>query len=418
MITIDDKTKCCGCTACYSICPNDAIQMIFDEEGFRYPKVDFEKCIHCGLCSNVCPEKEAFVDNNKKNGSCKYAIQNVSDEERSISTAGGFFYVIAEYIIEACNGSVFAVGFDGNTVTHMVANSVENLQQMCGSKYVQSDLNDIFLDVKKTLHQGKKCLYVGTPCQVHGIRKFLSNDKMAKNLITIDLLCLGVSSPMLYQKWINYLEKKYKDKVTYVYFRDKSYGYATANVRVCFERKYIEQTYDAKSLMKTFFSGYNMRPSCYDCDFRLVERASDFTLGDMHQIGDFFSYMDDDKGTTCVWAHTERAKELLELLNNRMRKEMLEDNCLGILYTQSKLVKRPIDRKDFFLDANRLTYDKLTEKYVKNGIEDKVINYIRRIVNKLPFRTVVFKTMKSIKMKSFQKHVDAVNANSGGSEDE
>lgn len=404
MIKLTDKEKCCGCTACYSTCPKSAIQMVFDEEGFTYPVVDFDNCIDCGLCTDICPENTPFISSTSENGSLKYAVQNISDEKRSISTAGGFFYVIAEYIIETCGGDVFAVGFEENKVTHIVADSKEDLIPMCGSKYVQSNLKDIFHDVKKALHKGKKCLFVGTSCQVHGIRNFLSKDKMAQNLITIDLLCLGVSSPVLYQQWIAYLEDKYNAPVTHVYFRDKSYGYSTANVRVCFKNRYIEQTYDAKSLMKTFFSGYNMRPSCYDCDFRLIERAGDFTIGDLHQVGAHIPSMDDDKGTTCVWAHTDLAKELLILLEDRLRQEILEENCSKILYSQSKLVQKPLDRDKFFSDASRLTYEQLTEKYAKNGLKDRTINFVRRFVNKLPFRTFVFKTMKKIKTKQFHKN--------------
>ena len=54
MIEISDKSKCCGCEACKNICPKKCIEMIEDEEGFIYPKVNKEKCINCGLCEKVC----------------------------------------------------------------------------------------------------------------------------------------------------------------------------------------------------------------------------------------------------------------------------------------------------------------------------------------------------------------------------
>lgn len=418
MIVINDKSKCCGCTACYNICPKSAIEMVFDNEGFKYPQINHEKCIDCGLCDRVCPEVAPFVRNDEKKSN-KYAVQNISEQERGQSTAGGFFSVIADYIIEAHDGIVFAVGFNGMTVAHKEANTKKALKEMRGSKYVQSDVSDIFSTVKKCLQDGKKCLFVGTPCQVHGITKFLSGDKMRRNLITVDLLCLGVSSPVLYEKWIKYLQKKYNDKVEHIFFRDKSYGYATANVRICFKnRKYVEQTYDAKSLMKTFFSGYNMRLSCYDCKFRCVDRASDFTIGDFHQIGKAVPSMDDDKGTTCVWAHSENARLLMEELKDKMRLELLEENCNSALGEKSKLTNIPEDRKAFFDDAETMSYESFVAKWAKNDFKSKAINFARIFINKLPFRSIIFKTMKSIKIKSFQKHVDAANSNSGGSEDE
>lgn len=418
MIIITDKKECCGCTACYSICPKGAIEMAFDEEGFRYPKINNEKCIDCGLCDRVCPKIAPYEREDEK-FSRKYAIQNTSDEERIQSTAGGFFSVIADFIIEAQNGIVFAVGFNGVTIAHKEAKSIKELEEMRGSKYVQSSLGDTFSVVKKCLQEGKKCLFVGTPCQVNGIEKFLSNDRMRENLITIDLLCLGVSSPVLYEKWVKYLEEKYQDKVKRIFFRDKSYGYATANVRVCFEnKKHLEQVYDAKSLMKTFFDGYNMRPSCYDCDFRCVDRAGDFTIGDFHQIGNVFPDMDDDKGTTCVWAHSENARCLMEILKDKMRIVTLEKKCSSKLGDKSKLTPVPDNRKEFFDDANFLAYKVFIEKWAKNDLKGKVINFARKIINKLPFRSVVFKMMKNIKTKSFQKRVRAANAQSGGIKDE
>lgn len=414
MINITDKTKCCGCTACYSICPKNAIEMTFDDEGFRYPRVSTNKCIDCGLCNKVCPETESYSRHGSRN-SVKYAAQNLSEKERKQSTAGGFFSVIADYVINDCSGFVFAVGFDESVaVIHKKANKLSELNELRGSKYVQSDLKDTFKQVKLCLTDNKTCLFVGTPCQVNAIEKFLSKNEMRKNLITIDLLCLGVSSPALYEKWLTYLKNKYKDNVKRVYFREKSYGYATANVRICFEnRKHIEQCYDAKSLMNTFFKGYNMRPSCYDCSFRCAERASDFTIGDFHQIGKIAPEMDDDKGTTCVWAHSEKAQMLTELLKEKMRMELIEDNCSNRLFDKSKVISIPSDRSLFFEDSNSMKYEEFIAKWSKNSLKGKLINIARVVVNKLPFRSVVFKAMKQIKTKKFQKRVNAVNKATG-----
>lgn len=409
MLKITDKCNCSGCSACYSICPKGAIEMVFDEEGFKYPQVNEDKCIDCGLCDRICPETEPFLRGGEAT-SKKFAVQNICDNDRMQSTAGGFFSIVADYVLEN-SGFVFAVGFDNLTVVHKIAKNLTELVEMRGSKYVQSDIGDTFNKVKKFLKEGL-CLFVGTPCQVNAIEKFLSKDKFRENLITIDLLCLGVSSPALYEKWLHSLEEKYKDNVKSVYFRDKSYGYATANVRVCFEHgKYIEQTYDAKSLMKTFFAGYNMRPSCYECTFRCAERASDFTIGDFHQIGKIAPNMDDDKGTTCVWAHSEKAKLLMDELKNKMTSVVIEEEASKQLFKISKVKSIPDDRGQFFDDFCNMEYKAFVTKWAKNDLKGKVVNCVRVLVNRMPFRSFVFKTMKRIKTKSFEKRVNAINKN-------
>ena len=215
---------------------------------------------------------------------------------------------------------------------------------------------------------------------------------------------------MLYEKWIYYIETKYKDNVRQVYFRDKSYGYATANVRIEMENKgIIEQKYDSKSLMKTFFSGYNMRPSCYDCPFRCVDRVSDFTMGDFHQIGDFCPEMDDDKGTTCLWIHTASAWNVFENIMDKMTYYVLDRNCSSALDNVSKKTAVPKDRSLFWKDANQKDYAEFSKKWAKNDIKTAVANIAKPIINKMPFRSCVFKLIKRIKQRNFQKRVSRAN---------
>lgn len=53
------KEECCGCTACYAVCPERAISMVEDEEGFDYPQIDENRCVRCYQCVQVCPVKIA-----------------------------------------------------------------------------------------------------------------------------------------------------------------------------------------------------------------------------------------------------------------------------------------------------------------------------------------------------------------------
>lgn len=56
-ILFERKEQCCGCTACFAVCPKNAITMKPDEEGFLYPYIDDTMCIKCYSCIRVCPIK-------------------------------------------------------------------------------------------------------------------------------------------------------------------------------------------------------------------------------------------------------------------------------------------------------------------------------------------------------------------------
>lgn len=77
MIRISKKNKCCGCSACASICPKASISMKRDEEGFLYPYVDMNTCIDCHLCEKVCP----FLNVVKKKKTQSKVFASISKNE-------------------------------------------------------------------------------------------------------------------------------------------------------------------------------------------------------------------------------------------------------------------------------------------------------------------------------------------------
>ena len=195
MIQIKDKTECCGCTACYSICPRKAITMTEDQEGFLYPVVNMKTCIDCGLCENVCPIVNNAVHEVFERKS--YVVRAKDKEILSRSTSGGFVTPLAEWVLE--QGGVFCGAAFGNGyhIVHKIAKSISCLWQYRGSKYVQSELGDCFTQIKGYLEQGTMVCFVGTTCQVHGLKSYLRNG--FKNLITVDLVCHGTPSPKLWE---------------------------------------------------------------------------------------------------------------------------------------------------------------------------------------------------------------------------
>ena len=220
MTEITDYDKCTGCGTCLQICPKNCIAMKRNDEGFLYPIIDLENCIQCKKCSNYCPaNKEESVTNE-----CikSYMAYNMNLYERLRASSGGIFELIALYILNQ-GGVVFGAVMAKNckSVYHTVAHSKEELGRMYGSKYVQSDIKLTFRLAKEYLDKGKRVLYSGTPCQIAGLLSFLG--RKYENLYTQDIICHGVPSPLVWEKYIEYREKIAAAKTQRIFFRQKKY---------------------------------------------------------------------------------------------------------------------------------------------------------------------------------------------------
>ena len=216
------STKCTGCTACYAVCPKNAITMVPSEEGFLYPVVDYNICILCKACEKTCPILKSKVDD------CAilpkaYACINTNEKIRMESSSGGMFSLFAEAVIRS-GGVVFGVRFNENwEVVHDFTETIEGLDAFRGSKYVQSKIGNNYTICKKFLMDGRKVLFTGTPCQISGLKAFLRKDY--ENLICIDVICHGVPSPSLWQKYIDFrIEKSASRNIRRICFRRKDYG--------------------------------------------------------------------------------------------------------------------------------------------------------------------------------------------------
>ena len=316
MIQIKDKADCCGCTACASICPKDAIAMEPDILGFKYPKVDLGKCIDCGLCEKVC----AFNDNYDKSLNLKepeiYAARHKDMHEIETSRSGAAFIAISDYILEN-GGIVYGVGYkDHFRVAHKRATTKEERNEFKGSKYVQSDLDGIFRQVKEDLKQGNTVLFSGTPCQTAGLNSYIGK-KLRENLVLVDIVCHGVPSPYIWRDYLSYIEKKYKNEVVKVNFRDKSrIGWSGHIESFIFDNgKKIE----SKIYTILFQQNIMLRQSCGKCFFTNFKRPSDLTIGDYwgwKKISDNFNA--DNKGCSLVFINTKKGYEIFLVISKFM----------------------------------------------------------------------------------------------------
>ncbi len=317
MINITEKKNCCGCTACYCVCPVSAISMVADNEGFFYPQIDITKCINCGKCEKVCPIRKPSADNNRF--SRKGAIVRSNNIEVLMdSTSGGFFTPVAEHIIKA-GGEVYAVTYDKTfSVVHEVCKDIPDIPRFRGSKYVQSNLDDTFKLIKYRLDQGITIGFFGTTCQVYGLKSFLGKDY--SNLYTIDLVCHGTPSPKLWEKYLKYQEKVNGSKIKNINFRSKKYGYHVASMTIDFENGHQYCASARTDLMlKCFFSEICSRPSCYDCHFKILERVSDITIFDSWHAGEISKEIrDDDKGYTNIIIQNQKGYDLLRAIEENV----------------------------------------------------------------------------------------------------
>lgn len=309
MITVKDKQDCCGCGACAQRCPQSCIKMIEDEEGFLYPQIEISKCINCNLCINVCP---VINKNNPQNPINSYAAINISDEIRSQSSSGGVFSAFSEAVLKK-NGIVFGARFAKDwSVIHDYTETITDLYKFRSSKYVQSVIGNCFIQAEKFLKTGKIVLFSGTPCQISGLKHFLR--KEYENLITVEIMCYGVPSPLIWRSYLHSISNK-KSSITNINFRDKSTGWKKYNFSIEYSNKKCSQESHHNIFMYGFLEKLYIRPSCKLCPAKLGRSRSDLSIGDCWGIQNIMPELDDNKGINIVLVNTKKGKEFYESIS-------------------------------------------------------------------------------------------------------
>lgn len=376
MIEILDKINCCGCYACANICPKNCIVMKKENEGFYYPFVDKEKCIGCGLCESACPitHKQNISINEDTMG---YSYINRNDEIRKESTSGGAFYEIAKSVLDK-GGIVYGAAFASDfSVCHIRVEHLHDLKKLLGSKYVQSRLDGIYKNVKSDLLKNKRVLFSGTPCHVEALKNFLNREY--ENLLCVDIICHGVPSEDV---WLGYLEerkRKYRSNIQSVSFRNKKNGWKNYNMSIRFDNKKVyERVFYEDPYARSFVKDITLRPSCYDCKFKGIQRISDITLADYWGVWDLNRELYDDMGTSFIMAHTPKGKEVIQSVLEEVNECTIES---AVRYNPSaiKTVGRPQNRDSFFEQIHTKNIVKLLETY--SGIT--FIVKIKRIIKKM-----------------------------------
>lgn len=318
-----DKATCCGCGACVNICSKKCIKMKEDDNGFLFPKLNEEECVSCGLCEKVCPMaglitlKETLVE-----PMCYGFIVN-SQEYRNKSASSGAFGKISECIFENESKDLYIWGATINEkfqVEHIYVENVNGLDLLRGSKYVQSNMKNAHKNIKDQLLSGSYVVFSGTPCQVASVKKFVG-EKNCENLFCIDLVCHGVPSQRMFDKYLNEFVNKREEIVKFTFryknrLNDGAVDSRCVEVQTISGETYVESASE-NAFLEMYAKRLGLRDSCYTCPFANKNRVGDLTIKDFWNVKKFYPVLDVHDGINIILANTEKGKKVIEKLRKR-----------------------------------------------------------------------------------------------------
>jgi len=356
--------KCTGCTACSIICPKQAIKLTENNEGFLFPIIDNSKCNNCGVCKRVCPVLSLDKDNKYFLG-C-FAGWSNNPKIVKDSSSGGLFYEIANRFIKN-KGVVCGVVLKNNRAVHVIAKDLKQVKKLMGSKYIQSNPSNAFNQIIK-FSKNKKILFVGTPCQVAGLKNLVRLKENIKNIFFIDLICHGIPSYKIFDDYIKNNE--------IISFRDKTFGWDDFSLKIKSDNKQSLINFKKDIFMQTFLSDLGLRYSCYNCKLLKSPTESDITLGDFWGISEVIK---NPKGTSAIIVNTKKGLEIIRKLEKSNRVTLKEVDLNQIAKSNPKIMtgitRMPNKRKVFFNILNEKGLDYIYKRLVKKEIIKKNIRY-------------------------------------------
>lgn len=384
--------RCTGCEACRNCCPVDAITMLEDDKGFLYPKILQDKCIECGLCQKVCP-----INGTSWQKKCKkvYACWVHDQELRLSSTSGGMFTALADFILEN-GGVVFGAAFNKEFhVEHICMEKKEEIEKARGAKYVQGRTNLAYQKAKKLLDQGRLVMYTGTPCQIEGLYAYLG--KEYENLLTVDLICHGVPSPMIFQSYLELIRHQCKDEICSVRFRYKKPSWALYSMKIDFkDRKPYICSHFKDPYLRGVGANLFQRDVCFSCKYASTERVGDLTIADFWRYREYEKESrNDQKGVSLVMINSKKGEEIFEKIRSGLfvkEKDMASaiDGNRGL---KTPWPKNP-DSEHFFEDFQKgMTWDDLGKKYFpykRPGPIEICLRFAENYGHKVPLPIIKF----------------------------
>lgn len=378
------QQQCYGCRACEQICPKGAISIHPNEEGFLYPVINQDLCIDCGLCAKICPYDTPLPMQQPLKA---YAIQYKDKERLSNSSSGAAFPAIADYVLNMGGYVAGCIFNDKMEAIHIVTNQLEMVEKMSGSKYVQSNLNNVFTEIKQLLVSENLVLFSGTPCQVAGLCRFLH--KPYDNLIAVDLICHGVPSPALLQ---DYLTSTYNGKVVELKFRNKKLNgwrsQGSVNVQLSEGKSLLKKT---SPFIDSYYYYYYLQNSisricCYECSFSTIKRVSDLTIGDYWNVRDVIPSIKAEQGISAILINTSKGEDIYKAIKSSI---YTYDTSIEDVVKGNGNLQKPCD-----MPKQRLyIYDKIKKEGYANVANQEchyqyVIPFVKRLIPSSVKRTI------------------------------
>ncbi|WP_051364131.1 Coenzyme F420 hydrogenase/dehydrogenase, beta subunit C-terminal domain [Cetobacterium somerae] len=360
--------KCTGCYGCLNNCPiKGAIEFKKTEEGFYKPFLS-EECIQCGYCKEGCPVISK-VNGNKKEDLEVYSCWSKDKDIVRNSSSGGIFSELAKEYLDN-NGIVFGAKWEDGEIVHCGISKLEELKELQKSKYLQSKIENSYLEAKEYLESGKKVLFVGTPCEIAALNTIVNHE----NLVTVDVICHGIPSYSAYEKYIRENFNLNIKNVT-VDFRNKDNGWE--NFNLTFKNKdqiIIKNNHRQDLWFRGFLTDTYLNKPCYNCEFRTLPRFADITLGDFWGVP---AEVKNSEGTSVVTINSKKGKELFENIKSSLEvKEVQWETALAgnpCLYNYKMNDSR---REGFYKDFSNLTFNELHRKHFP--FPNPVVSFIRR----------------------------------------
>lgn len=377
----NNKEKCTGCTACANVCAKNCISMKSDSLGFKYPIIDNKLCVKCGLCKRVCP-----IDNDLPYiKGYKQIFYGISRDEKVImsSSSGGAFSELV-HLVEQQKGQYhcYAAAFTNEEVAHVCISNTVDLYKQKKSKYTQSVLGDTFRKIKVDVENNLFVVFAGTPCQVDGLKSFLRY-RHYDNLLTIDLLCTGVCSPMLFTNHIRYLQQERGQNIVNYDMRKKCYKNGVWHIM---DTEIVFQNGVCEEKEKNYFVGcfrqhIAYRDSCYQCKYTNSNRVGDITLGDYWKFTPQFTE-NESKGISVIIANTDKGK----IWANRLRQSMLlEETSIDDIRIQQPALRHPVNRPKFKILKDITTIEgsvKFMKRYYRGALKIRLLSAVSHALPK------------------------------------
>lgn len=386
MKELQQKENCCGCTACVAVCSVGALTMAEDEEGFLYPKIDTSKCIHCNRCMEVC----AFsVKQEKRKDKGKlfegqyadplvYAVRHIDRQVVMESRSGGIFTALSDLVLSQGGVVYGCVLYEVTRAVHKRADNVHIRDRMRGSKYIQSDLQDVFQSVREDLNSGKTVLFTGTSCQIDGLRAYLGADD--EKLLCVDVVCHGVPSPKVWKSYIHWQEKRANSGCVSAEFRDKGkFGWRAHKETLRFANG---KTVSSEVFKNIFYGHKALRPCCYQCPYKDIMHPGDITIADYWGIENNAPEYDDDTGVSLVLVNNEKGKALFDLIQD----SIVSKRCDIHTSMQTPLEKPfdcPDDRAAFWYDYSHKNFTYVAKRHADFGWGNRFRRLVQRVWKKI-----------------------------------